>query len=446
MRNFNRSVKVSTLALGVVTALVCGQAMASGFQIREDSVQAMSRSQAGSASEDGDAAVVANNPAAMSMFDKVTVQTDVTAIDLSGTFTGGGHDAAGQPLTGGNGGNAGDTTPVPAFHFIMPVGGGFTFGAAFTAPFGLKTEYDPGWVGRYQALESEVKTMDLTLSGAFKFNDMFSIGASVIGQRADDTLSNAIDFGAILAQGGAPVLPQSEDGTVKVHATNNSVGWDVGLLFRPGSNTNIGLNFRSRIGQNLTGNAVFNVPSVVQAILAANPQTANLGLFTNTAANANVATPSVATFSITQKLNDSFALSANVERTNWSELQNLTVKFANPYQAPSTEVFNWSNSMEYALGMDWKFAPTWVLRAGIARDETPTNNATRDPRLPDNNRLLLSFGLGWTPNANASWNLGYSRINIDTPTVNDATVTGSTLAGKFSADANLFGISGQFSF
>jgi len=183
MRNFN-SVKVSTLALGIVTALVCGQAMASGFQIREDSVQAMGRSQAGSASDEGDAAVVANNPAAMSMFDKTTVQTDLTDIDLSGQFTGGGTDALGQPLTGGNGGNAGDATPVPAFHFILPVGGGFTFGAAFTAPFGLKTEYDPNWVGRYEALESELKTMDITVAGAFKFNDMFSVGASIIGQRA----------------------------------------------------------------------------------------------------------------------------------------------------------------------------------------------------------------------------------------------------------------------
>ncbi len=143
MRKSNRSIKVSTLAIGIVAALTATQAMASGFQIREDSIQAMSRSHAGAASSPGDAAVVANNPAAMTMFDKTTVQSDLTAIDLSGNFTGGGTDAFGAPLTGGNGGDAGDIAPVPAFHFILPTGNGWTLGASFTAPFGLKTG-DPG--------------------------------------------------------------------------------------------------------------------------------------------------------------------------------------------------------------------------------------------------------------------------------------------------------------
>jgi len=55
-------------------------------------------------------------------------------------------------------------------------------------------------------------------------------------------------------------------------------------------------------------------------------------------------------------------------------------------------------------------------------------------------------GLGWTPNDNVSWNIGYSHIAIDTPTVNDISATGSTLVGKYSANANLFGVSGTFSF
>lgn len=444
MRISNRSMKVSTLAFGIVAALACGQSMASGFQIREDSVQAMSRSQAGSASAEGDAAVVANNPAAMTMFDKITAQTDVTAIDLSGTFTGGGHDAIGQPLTGGNGGNAGDTTPVPAFHFILPVGNGFSLGASFTAPFGLKTQYDANWVGRYQALKSDVRTFDFTLAGAYKFNDMFSVGASVITQRIQAELTNAVDFGAILAGAGlAPAfLPQSADGTASVKGNDTSVGWDVGLLFHPTPSTSIGLNYRSKINHTLSGHSNFNVPSSVQAVFGLIGSTA----FQNGPISASVSTPGVATFSVTQKLSDTFALSANIERTNWSTLKSLTVNFANPAQPASTEQFNWSDSMSYALGMDWKFAPEWVLRAGIARDETPTNNIDRDPRLPDNNRQLYSVGLGWQPSANASWNIGYSRINIDTPTVNNVSPTGSTLVGKYSADANLFGVSGTFSF
>lgn len=457
MRKSNRSVKVSTLALGVITALLCGQAMASGFQIREDSVQAMSRSHAGSASDEGDAAVVSNNPAAMSMFEKTTVQSDVTAIDLSGQFSGTGNNglpgALNAPLTGGNGGNAGDVAPVPAMHFILPVGNGFTLGASFTAPFGLKTQYDANWVGRYLALKSDVRTFDLTLAASYKFNDMFSVGLGVISQRIQAELTNAVDFGAILLSKGAGPLgftSQSADGTARIQGHDTSIGWDLGLLFRPGANTSIGLNYRSKIDHTLNGHVNFGVPSNVQAVLGLNP--ANVNLFKNGPINASVSTPSVLTFSITQKFSDTFSMSADIERTGWSSLQTLVVNFANPAPPPaaqqpkSIEQFHWNNSMQYALGMDWKFASTWVLRAGIARDETPTNDVFRDPRLPDNNRQLYSIGLGWTPSANASWNIGYSHIAIDTPTVHNISATGSTLVGKYDASANLFGVSGTFSF
>ncbi len=450
MRNHSRSAKVSVLALGVVSALACGQAFASGFQIREDSVQAMGRSHAGSASAPGDAAVVANNPAMMSLFDSTTLQSDLSVIDLSFhsnvTGSNGFPPPFNAPLTGGNGGNAGDTAGVPALHFILPVGDGWTFGASLTAPFGLKTNYDNNWVGRYLALKSDVKTMDLTFAGSYKFNDMFSAGASLIYQHIDAELTNAVDFGAILANKGLfPAFQsQSADGSVRLKGNDDAWGWDVGLLFRPTPDTNIGLNYRSKISHTVGGNATFQVPSNVRFVFGLNPATASL--FTNTPFTADVDTPAVTTLSITQKVNDTFSVSADIERTNWDSLQSLNVHFSNPVQPPSAEQFHWSNSTEYAIGFDWKFAPEWTLRGGYAHDETPTNDAFRDPRLPDNNRNLYSFGVGFNPSKNANWNFGYSRITIKSPSVADVSATGSTLVGKFNGDANLFGVSGTFTF
>ncbi len=436
---------VSSLAVAIVTALACGQAMASGFQIREDSIQAMSRSHAGSGSDWGDAAVVANNPAAMTLFGASTFQTDLTAIDLHGTFSGGGHDAIGAPLSGGNGGDGGDTAPVPAFHAIFPFGNGFVLGASVTAPFGLKTQYDPGWVGRYQALKSDVKAVDFTLAGAYKFNDAFSLGASLIYQRFDAELTNAVDFGAIMAAppfGLFPVFtPQSADGTAQIKGNDSSWGWDVGMLFSPSKDTNIGLNYRSKINHDIGGKAYFNVPSTVQAILGL----AGTSAFSNTAAFTSVSTPSVFTFSISQKLSDTFTLSADIERTNWSSLQNLVVLFGNATPT-AVEQFHWKNTTSFAIGMDWQFDPHWTLRAGYGHDQTPTNDTWRDPRLPDGNRNLYSIGLGWQPNDNVNWNIGFSHIAVDTPTVNNLSATGSTLVGQYGTHANLFGVSATFKF
>ena len=441
MRNFNRSVKISTLTFGILTALACSQSMASGFQIRENSIQAMSRAFAGSASDTGDAAVVNNNPAAMTMFTETTVQSDVTAIDISARFTGGGHDAFGRPLSGGNGGNAGGTTPVPALHIIVPRGN-FAFGVALTSPFGLKTEYDQGWVGRYQALKSDLRTYDLTLAGAYKFNDMFSVGAGLIIQRADAELTKAVDFGAILTPAAFPLFsPQSADGLARIKGHDTSIGWEAGVLFRPGSNTSIGLNYRSRINQNIRGKADFTVPANVQAVFNA----FHSPFFQDQGATAKLATPAVVTLSITQKFGDRFSLSANIERTQWSSLQELRVRFTGP-DADSVEQFHWRNTTLFSIGGDFKLSDALTLRAGYAHDQSPTSDTFRTPRLPDNNRNIYSIGLGWNPSKNVNWNIGYSHVAINTPTVNNATQTGSTLVGSFDAKVNLFGVSGTFTF
>ena len=433
----------SSLARIVATTLFSSQAMAGGFQIDLDSVPLMSRAFAGSASAPDDAVVVNSNPAAMSMFTSTTVQSAITAVDYSAKFTGGGHDAQGLPLTGGNGGDAGGTTPIPALQFIMPIGNGFTLGASVTSPFGLKTQYDPGWVGRYQALTSELKTFDLTLAGAYQFNTVFSVGAGLIVQRADASLSKAIDFGAILASAGlAPAfLPQSADGSSKVKGNDTALGWETGLLFHPQPSTSVGLNYRAKISHTIEGTADFTVPPPVQGVFTQ----VGSPYFQDQAASARVTTPAVANFSITQMFSDRFSLSFDAQRTQWDSTQELRIKFAGP-DPDSVEQFNWRNTTLLALGTDWKLSDTLTLRAGMARDQSPTNDANRDPSLPERNRQLYSIGLGWSTSKNASWSIGYMHIAVDKPTVNEVSPTGSTLVGSFDASVNILGFAGTLAF
>ena len=49
-------------------------------------------------------------------------------------------------------------------------------GIGVGAPFGLKTEWDSSWMGRFHAIESEVKTININPSIAWKVNEMFSVG------------------------------------------------------------------------------------------------------------------------------------------------------------------------------------------------------------------------------------------------------------------------------
>src|SRR6185437_7198211 len=86
---------LAALSVAVAGALVSPVAFASGFQISENTVQAMGRAYAGREAAGNDASVVMNNPAAMVDFDTSAVQLDATAINVSTQFHGNGTDAIG---------------------------------------------------------------------------------------------------------------------------------------------------------------------------------------------------------------------------------------------------------------------------------------------------------------------------------------------------------------
>lgn len=461
MEFLSKATRISALALGIAGALACGQAQASAFQLKENSVKAQGRAMAGSASAKGDASVVVNNPAVMSTFTEKTVQADVTAIDLSFEFSGGGTAAAGsplaRPLTGGNGGDAGGVTPVPAMSFILPLSDQFeylTLGAMVSAPFGLKTDYDADWVGRYHALKSDVKLVDLTLAASLELSDRFSVGLGLVYERADVTLSNAIDFGSAICRINlaacitpnpvtAPYGPQKNDGMVKIHGTNNGLGWIAGANWRPTDNLSFGYSHRSEIDHELEGTGDFTVPANVVPVLAVGAP----GQFLDGNAGADLTTPAIDTFSATWQSSERLALMAEVSRTDWTSLREIRITFDNPAQADSAEDYNWKESWFYSIGGEYAFSDKFTFRAGVARDDSPISRPYRTPRMPDQDRMWYSLGLTWKATENFDLSASYTKIDlVDTPEVDILSSSGSRLVGEYDGGADLYGISAQYRF
>ncbi|MDR7191909.1 OmpP1/FadL family transporter [Luteimonas terrae] len=441
-----RYMQSTVLAVGIAAALAfAGQANAAGFQLKENSVKSMGSAFAGTAAKTGDSSVVTNNPAVMTQFEGTTVQLDLTVIDLNYEFQGSGTDALGRPLTGSNGGNAGDVTPVPAFSVVHKLDNGVALGAMVSAPFGLKTEYDAGWVGRYAAQTSEVEIIDFTLSGAVDITDRFSVGLGVIASRADVTLSKAVDFGSLLAQQGVPLpfaQPQGADGLAVVQGDDNGFGYILGANLRPTDNLSIGVSYRSEIDYELTGTADWTVPDNVRGVFSGSAATSVL--FQDGTVFAELTTPSILNIGAAWQVNDALMLSATYARTDWSSLREVRIQFDNP-DPDSVEPFEWKDTYFAALGAEYKLSDSWKLRGGVAYDETPTSLEHRTPRLPDANRIFYSVGATWTMSDAFDVNFAYTRIEPRDPKI-DTTSGGSRVAGDFDGNANLFGVSAQYRF
>ena len=439
--------RVTALAVGIAGVLAVGHVHAAAFQLKENSAKGLGRAFAGSGSAAGDASIMAVNPAGMRQLEGMQVQGDLSAISFSAKYKGTGRNGAGQPQTGGNGGDAGMIAPVPAAYFHMPIGEQAHFGVSLTAPFGFKTDYDNGWVGRYSGLKTDMKAIDLGFAASYDVNPYVSFGASVFVEHLTIELSQAIDFGASLAAQRVPGFrPGNADGKLTVEGDNNAVGWTVGGLFSPDENTHIGISYRSKVEHKITGgDATFVVPPDAAKVL----QGAAPGQFVSTSGKATLTLPASATLSVTHNINDRWTVMGDVTRTAWSTaFDTVTIDFAS--NQPNSDLnFGYRDTTFVSLGTDYKLSDTVTLRGGVALDQTPTTDAHRDVRVPDTSRKWLSLGVGWTPSANTEYNFGYTHLFTSEPNLivpANAGNQGNSLNGKYKVRGDVLAASFNYKF
>lgn len=156
-----RRTRAATAVAGAVVALCAPQAFGTGFQLNENSGSSIGNANAAGAAFTDDASAMWWNPAALSLFPRIQGVAAIHVITPSIKFRNDASlPAANQPL-GGDGGDAGGNNFVPNMYIAVPINAQWSFGLGVNAPFGLTTEYDDGWLGRYQALKSQIQTSTL---------------------------------------------------------------------------------------------------------------------------------------------------------------------------------------------------------------------------------------------------------------------------------------------
>ncbi len=384
------------------TLLPAADASAAGFALKEQSSSAQGNSFAGATAGAEDVTYMFFNPAGLTRLDDehqaaLVVSYILPQAELQGAS---GRDLAGAPVTGTTTGDAGEGAIVPAAYFLWSLSPDLKLGLGVNAPFGLKTEYDTGWVGRYHATESELKTININPNVAYRLNERISVGAGLQIQYVEATLSQAIDINTI--SGGA--VPA--DGSVEVTGDDWGYGFNLGVLFELSESTRIGAAYRSKISSTLKGTGDFTLPG------GATPADF-LGAFADTGVSAKFTSPDTASVGVYHDLSPELAVMAEAAWTGWSSFDVLRVQFDNPVQPDSVTIEDWDDSWFFALGATWRPNEQLALRGGIAYDQTPIPDATRTPRIPGNDRTWVSLGLGYEVTPGFSLDAGYTHIFVD---------------------------------
>ena len=408
---------LSVLAFAVSLGSV-GDARASGYAIKEQSGRLLGSAFAGAASAADDASALFFNPASIARLDGYQVSGSLSGIFTRTRFDNDGSELTpfDLPIPGGNGGDSGKDAPVPAFYATAAPIDRLHLGLGVNAPFGLSTEYEDTWVGRYNALESSLRTVDINPVVAVKLTSWLSLGAGARFQYADARLTQALDFGSILAGLGVPgAAPFGADGKVELQANDWGFGYDVGVLLEPIHGTRFGVSYRSYINQDLNGNVDFEgVPPPLQASL----------LFQDQHANARVSTPDSVDLSLYQEIGKRWAVMGDVQWTNWSRFGELRVNLDDAGVPDSVTKESWHDSWFFALGAQYAVTLPLTLRAGVAYDETPVQDEHRTARLPDQDRYWIAAGAGYAFNHWLGADLGYAHIFVRDADIDESVATG----------------------
>lgn len=447
--------KVVALAVsGALCFAYAHRAQGAAFALAEQGVSGLGNAYAGAAAAAEDASTVWWNPAGMARLPRgrhVLAGGHVIAASTKFSNNGSVPAAASNPALTGNGGDAGDSAVVPNLFFAMDLNPAWSLGLGINVPFGLKTEYDSDWIGRFQGIESEVKTLNINPSVSFKLGDRASVGFGVSYQRAEIDLLSAVNYSGIaFGAGGAPLLAAvggpGVEGRNSTSVDGDAWGFNVGALFDLTPATRVGVHYRSSLDYETEGATSFtSVPAAFAGVpaLAAATSDGDVKL--------DLETPAAFSISAAHKAGERLELLADVTWTEWSRITQLPLvrtSGAGSGQTLDTLTFNFDDTWRLAVGANYKWN-AWTLRAGVAYDQSPVPNAQdRSVRLPDEDRYWLSLGATYRPSPAGRFDVGYTFIQIkDADIDNDQTARARGIVrGTYEATVNILSIQYQHTF
>jgi long-chain fatty acid transport protein len=292
------------------------------------------------------------------------------------------------------------------------------------APFGLKTEYDSTWIGRFQGIRAEVKTVNFNPAVSYRINDALSVAGGVSYMRGEIDLVSAVNLGLAEAQN---------------HTNVDGDGWgfNVGVLAKLGAQTRLGVHYRSSVDFKLDGDTSFTAPAPA---------------FLNSDVKLDVKTPANLAFSAAHRLNDQLELLGDITWSQWSKIDRLPLeRTSGPLSGTTldTLVLDLKDTWRLSAGANYKLSGPLTLKVGVAYDQSPVRSADeRTVRLPDSDRYWLSAGLKWAISRSGVLDLGYSYVKFKDADINNnqAALGRGIVNGTYEASVHVLGVQYQQTF
>jgi len=319
-------------------------------------------------------------------------------------------------------------TPVQ-FYATYKINDDMSAGFGFFTLFGLGSEWPGDWVGRELATNSEIQTFFLNPVVAYNLTEGLSVAVGFSVALANVTLERSI----LLA---ADTYTES-----KLDGSATGYGFNFGIQYKATDELTIGGVFRSNMLLEFEdGDVTFN-----PQIPVLNPQVPSL-MLVNTKGSADIELPTLMGIGVSYQFTDDLVAEFDWMQLAWSSYDELRVKYDDPVagQTENTVERNYEDSYSLRFGLEYMINEQFAVRAGYLRDNKAVPDANLEPSLPEGDRNLYSFGVGYIMD-NFTIDAFYMLLTQEDREIKDSdySILGGAVPfnGTYMGSANLFGVS-----
>jgi len=401
--DMRRTTIASALLAG---ALACAEATAGGIVSYELGTEDVGLAAAGYAARAQDATTVYTNPAGMTRLEGQQLQLGTQLLYSNLQFSNGNSSAAlGKNESGKSVNVVGQAGLVPggSFFYSYSVSPDLKLGIATVANWGLGQKYDDDWIGRYYVQKIVLLGASIVPSIAYRVNDKFSVGASVVAMDGYLKFVSAINN----------AVPGMPDGKLNMRDTKWGWGGNVGVLYEPAPGTRLGLTYNSQIKLDFAPQAQFSGTGPVLTGLL------NARGLQGSKVNIGVNVPQQVMGSAFHTVNERWALLGNIGWQQWSKFGQIAVGLddtTNPVSV--TADLNFKDTWHGALGAQYRASEQWRYNFGVAYDSGFYRNPTVLAVLPGGSAWRFGMGAQKQVSKDFSWGVAGTYVYGGTVDVN----------------------------
>ena len=427
--NYRKSLLTALLAPVISLGGAVATVHASGYAVFTHGASALGQGNAVTAHA-SDPSTIFYNPALMNRLEGTQFQVGTTAIFSTREYE--------SSLPGGTPASN-DSTHFPStFYATHKLNDKVSIGLGVFNPFGLGTEWDETWDGRYLATKSELTTFNINPNISYRVLPSLTVAAGIDVVLLDASLEKKLPSAALVPLG----FPAGFDINQKFKGDGEGVGFNVAVAYDVCDHLSLGASYRSEVKVDVSGNATFSNAALsgLGAPVAA----------LNSAGSTDLTLPPQFTAAVAFKGIDKLVLEAGVRWEGWSKFKELAIGLDNGQRSVTPR--NWSDAWGLNAGGRYQVDENVALLAGYVYGDSPVPDSTFDPTIPDAKIHVFCAGTDldfhpFTVAASYGYQLYENRTKnnaIDTdPLLRTAT---SSANGKYKTDAHLVALSVGYKF